>query len=121
MTTDTTLYRLAERVGAALRARGLMLAPPFSTADFDILYGEGISREGEIIELGVTHRIVDKSGAWYTYGKERIGQGKDNTREYLKEHAEIAREIENKVLAAVGIGVPEPKAEPKAEPRKAVG
>ena len=112
-----------EVIGSETRAKVVKnkVAPPFRNADFDILYGEGISREGEIIELGVTHRIVDKSGAWYTYGKERIGQGKDNTREYLKEHAEIAREIENKVLAAVGIGVPEPKAEPKAEPRKAVG
>ena len=112
-----------EVIGSETRAKVVKnkVAPPFRNADFDILYGEGISREGEIIELGVTHRIVDKSGAWYTYGKERIGQGKDNTREYLKEHAEIAREIETMVLAAVGIGVPEPKAEPKAEPRKAVG
>ena len=77
--------------------------------------------EGEIIKLGVAHRIVDKSGAWYTYGKDRIGQGKDNTRDYLKEHPEVAREIESKVLAAVGIGVAEPKAEARPEPRKAVG
>ena len=74
-----------------------------------------------MIELGVAHHIIDKSGAWYTYGKERIGQGKDNTREYLKEHSELAREIESKVLAAVGIGVAEAKAEPKAEARKAAG
>jgi recombination protein RecA len=112
-----------EVIGSETRAKVVKnkVAPPFRNADFDILYGEGISREGEIIELGVVHRIIDKSGAWYTYGKERIGQGKDNTREYLKEHSELAREIETKVLAAVGIGVAEPKAEPKAEPRKAVG
>jgi recombination protein RecA len=79
------------------------VAPPFKQAEFDILYGEGISREGEIIELGVAQRIVDKSGAWYAYNGERIGQGKDNTREFLKERPELAREIENKVRAAVGV------------------
>ncbi|HJQ64210.1 MAG TPA: recombinase RecA [Burkholderiales bacterium] len=112
-----------EVIGSETRAKVVKnkVAPPFRNADFDILYGEGISREGEIIELGVAHRIIDKSGAWYTYGKERIGQGKDNTRDYLKEHAELAREIEMKVLAAVGIGVAEPTAEAKPEPRKAVG
>jgi len=112
-----------EVIGSETRAKVVKnkVAPPFRTADFDILYGEGISREGEIIELGVAHGIIDKSGAWYTYGKERIGQGKDNTRDYLKEHPELAREIEMKVLAAVGIGVAEPKVEAKPEPRKAVG
>jgi recombination protein RecA len=80
------------------------VAPPFRTADFDILYNEGISREGEIIEMGVIHRIVEKSGAWYAYKGEKIGQGKDNTREFLKENPEMAREIEMKIREAVGIG-----------------
>jgi recombination protein RecA len=79
------------------------VAPPFREARFDILYGEGISREGEIIELGVEHKIVEKSGAWYAYNGEKIGQGKDNSREFLREHPEIAVEIENKVRAAVGV------------------
>jgi recombination protein RecA len=79
------------------------VAPPFKTADFDILYNEGISREGEIIELGVNHRIVDKSGAWYAYNGEKIGQGKDNTREFLKDNPAIAQDIENKIREAVGI------------------
>ena len=79
------------------------VAPPFKEAFFDILYGQGISREGEVIELGVVHKIVDKSGAWYAYNGEKIGQGKDNAREYLKEHPEIAKEIEAKVRAAVGV------------------
>ncbi len=79
------------------------VAPPFKTADFDILYNEGISREGEIIEMGVNHRIVEKSGAWYAYGGEKIGQGKDNAREYLKENPHIAVEIEAKIREAVGI------------------
>ena len=79
------------------------VAPPFREAHFDILYGEGISRVGEIIDLGVEHKVIDKSGAWYAYGGEKIGQGKDNAREFLKERPELAREIENKVRAAVGV------------------
>ena len=79
------------------------IAPPFREALFDIMYGEGISREGEIIELGVLHNIVDKSGAWYAYNGDKIGQGKDNTREYLREHPEMAEEIEAKIRAKVGI------------------
>ena len=82
------------------------VSPPFKEAFFDILYGQGISREGEIIELGVAHKLVDKSGAWYAYNGEKIGQGKDNAREYLKEHPEIAHEIEARVRAAVGVNNP---------------
>ena len=79
------------------------VSPPFKTAEFDILYGEGISREGEIIDMGVNARILDKSGAWYAYNGEKIGQGKDNAREFLKENPDLAREIENKVRESVGI------------------
>jgi recombination protein RecA len=79
------------------------VAPPFREAHFDILYGEGISREGEVVELGVAQKIVEKSGAWYAYNGEKIGQGKDNTREYLREHPDVALEIENKVRAALGV------------------
>ncbi len=75
------------------------VAPPFKQVQFDLLYGEGISREGEIIDLGVKHDIVDKAGAWYSYNGDRIGQGKDNVRNYLKEHPEIAEEIEQKIRA----------------------
>jgi recombination protein RecA len=74
-------------------------------AYFDILYGTGISREGEIIDMGVNAKIVDKAGAWYSYQGEKIGQGRDNTREFLKENADLAREIENKVRAQLGIAV----------------
>jgi recombination protein RecA len=91
------------------------VAPPFKTADFDILYNEGISREGEIIELGVVHRIVEKSGAWYAYNGEKIGQGKDNAREFLKENAEVAREIEGKIREAVGIAGGMPLSQEAAE------
>jgi recombination protein RecA len=79
------------------------VAPPFKTAEFDILYGEGISREGEIIDMGVAARILDKSGAWYAYNGEKIGQGKDNAREFLRENPEVSREIENKVRESMGI------------------
>ena len=79
------------------------VAPPFKEANFDILYGEGISREGEVIELGVLHKLVEKSGAWYAYNGDKIGQGKDNAREFLRSNPAIAFEIENKVRAALGI------------------
>ncbi|MGA0034364.1 MAG: recombinase RecA [Burkholderiales bacterium] len=94
-----------EVIGSETRAKIVKnkVAPPFRQAEFDILYGEGISREGEIIELGVVHNIIEKSGAWYSYGKDRIGQGKDNTREYLKENPQIANEIEAKIRAVLGI------------------
>jgi recombination protein RecA len=79
------------------------VAPPFKQADFDILYGEGISREGEVVDLGSQHGIIDKSGAWYSYNGDRIGQGKDNAREYLRERPALALEIENKIRERVGI------------------
>ncbi|KIA81918.1 recombinase RecA [Chromobacterium amazonense] len=81
------------------------VSPPFRQADFEILYGEGISRAGEIIELGVKHGFIDKSGAWYAYNGQKIGQGKDNTREWLKANPAIAEEIERKIREAVGVKV----------------
>ena len=75
------------------------VSPPFKLAEFEILYGQGISREGEIIELGVQHGMIDKAGSWYSYGDDRIGQGKENVREFLKTHPEIAAEIEQRVRA----------------------
>ncbi len=88
------------------------VAPPFKQAEFEILYGEGISRLGEVIDLGVQHDIVSKAGSWYSYGDDRIGQGKDNAREFLKEHPEMASEIERKVRALLMpptvVAVPDP-------------
>ena len=81
------------------------VAPPFRQAEFDILYGEGISWEGELIDLGVKHDIVEKSGAWYSYNGAKIGQGKDNVRVWLKENPDIANEIDAKIRAAVGINM----------------
>ena len=79
------------------------VSPPFKTAEFDILYGEGISREGEIIDMGVEAKVLEKSGSWYAYNGEKIGQGKDNAREFLRENVDLAVEIENKVREAMGI------------------
>ncbi|AXF15423.1 recombinase RecA [Paraburkholderia caledonica] len=79
------------------------VSPPFREAIFDILYGEGISRQGEVIDLGVQAKIVDKAGAWYSYNGERIGQGKDNAREFLRENPDIAREIENRIRESLGV------------------
>ena len=98
-----------EVIGNETRAKVVKnkVAPPFKQAEFDILYGEGISREGEIIELGVIHKLIEKSGAWYAYKGEKIGQGKDSAREYLKEHHKMAQEIEAKIRANVGVNVPQ--------------
>jgi recombination protein RecA len=79
------------------------LAPPFREAEFDILYGEGISREGDILDLGVEQDVVEKSGAWYSVGGERIGQGRENARLFLKEHPEMAGDLAKKILAKRGI------------------
>ena len=79
------------------------VSPPFKQAQFDILYGQGISREGEIVDMGVEAKVVEKSGAWYAYQGEKIGQGRDNARTFLRENPELAREIENKVRESLGI------------------
>ena len=91
-----------EVVGSQTRVKVVKnkVAPPFKQCEFDILYGEGISKEGELIDLGVLRDIVDKSGAWYSYNKERIGQGKDNARQFLKENPNIAADIESRIRAA---------------------
>lgn len=90
-----------EVIGSETRVKVIKnkVAPPFKQAEFDILYGEGISREGEIIELGVNAKLVEKAGAWYSYNGEKIGQGKDNAREFLRAHPEIANEIDAKIRA----------------------
>jgi recombination protein RecA len=79
------------------------VAPPFKQAEFDILYGEGISREGLLIDLGVEYKIVDKSGAWFSYGEDRLGQGRENTRAFLKENPDIADRVERDLRKALGI------------------
>ena len=90
------------------------MAPPFKQAEFDILYGQGISREGGLLDLGVDNGVVRKSGAWFTYGTDQLGQGKENARSFLKDNPALAAEIEEKILAALGIGEPGRKAKEAA-------
>jgi recombination protein RecA len=101
------IKKVDEVVGNETRVKVVKnkVAPPFKEAIFDILYGEGVSREGEIITLGVKHDLVEKAGAWYSYKGERIGQGKDNVRNFLKENPDIANEIEAAIRSKV---LPEP-------------
>jgi len=82
------------------------VAPPFKTAHFDILFGEGISREGEIVDMGVEANIIEKSGAWYAYNGEKIGQGRDKVRDFLRENPELAQEIENKIRQSLNVPLP---------------
>jgi recombination protein RecA len=82
------------------------VAPPFREAEFDIIYGEGISRLGSLLDLGVTHKVVEKSGAWYAFGGERIGQGRENAKKFLQENLAMADEIEGKLRAALGMAAP---------------
>ena len=102
-----SIKRGEEVIGSETRVKVVKnkVCPPFKTADFDILYGEGISREGEILDLGVTAKIVDKSGAWYAYKGEKIGQGKDNSREFLRENPDLAHEIENRIRESLGVSL----------------
>ncbi|MGH8724783.1 MAG: recombinase RecA [Burkholderiales bacterium] len=94
-----------EVVGSETRVKIVKnkVAPPFRQAEFDILYGEGISREGEVLEIGVLHGVLEKSGAWYIYNGDRLGQGKDNARDFLKENPALAREIEAKIREKAGV------------------
>ena len=91
------------------------VAPPFRIAEFDILYGEGVSKESELIDLGVKYDLVEKAGAWYSYGKDRIGQGKDNSRIFLKDNPEIAMELETKIRDIISADTKDPVTDKKAK------
>ena len=101
-----SLKQGADIVGSRTRVKVVKnkVAPPFKQADFDIMYGEGISREGSIIDIGTDMNMIEKSGAWYSYQGERLGQGRENVKEYLKEHSEIATEVYDKIRDALNIG-----------------
>ena len=103
-----TLKGGTEAVGNRTRVKVVKnkVAPPFKQAEFDILYGEGISREGSLIDLGVDNGVVKKSGAWYTYEGDQLGQGKENARTFLKDNPDLARDIERRLKELLGIGVP---------------
>ncbi|EZP25338.1 recombinase RecA [Microbacterium oleivorans] len=113
-----TLKDGSDAVGNRTRVKVVKnkMAPPFKQAEFDILYGVGISREGSLIDFGVEHGIVKKSGAWYTYEGEQLGQGKENSRNFLLKNTDVAAEIENKIKQKLGIGQPKVEAEAVAAP-----
>jgi recombination protein RecA len=115
-----TLKEGTDAVGNRTRVKVVKnkMAPPFKQAEFDILYGVGISREGSLIDFGVEHEIVRKSGAWYTYDGDQLGQGKENARRFLSENTDIAAEIESKILAKLGIGAA--KADSAAAPVESI-
>ena len=121
-----TIKRGDEAVGNETKVKVVKnkVAPPFKTAEFDILFGEGISRQGEIIDMGVNAKVIEKSGAWYAYQGEKIGQGRDNAREFLRENEALAFEIENKVRESLGIpllagGVEAPAVKEEKAPKAA--
>jgi recombination protein RecA len=122
-----TIKKGDEAIGNETRVKVVKnkVASPFKTAEFDILFGEGISRQGEIIDMGVTAKVIEKSGAWYAYQGEKIGQGRDNAREFLRENPSLSFEIENKVRESLGIPLlvaaveaPAPKAPKTAKEAK---
>ncbi|MDA2939001.1 recombinase RecA [Acidobacteria bacterium AH-259-A15] len=102
-----------QNVGNRTRAKIVKnkLAPPFREAEFDITFGQGISREGELLDLGLAHKIVERSGSWFSYGQERLGQGRENSKQFLREKADIAGEIEHKLKVALGLAKPLQKVE----------
>ena len=100
-----TLKQGDSQIGNRVKAKVIKnkVAPPFRQAEFDIMFGEGISKEGELVDYGVKLDIIDKSGAWFSYGATRLGQGKENAKQYLKDHPELAHEIEQKIKEALGV------------------
>ena len=98
----------AEVVGNRTRAKVVKnkLAPPFRSDEFDVIYGQGISKEGSLLDVGVDVGLIKKSGAWFTYDGDQLGQGRENARNFLRDNPELAREIEEKVKAQLGIGLP---------------
>jgi recombination protein RecA len=112
-----------EIVGNRVRAKVVKnkVAPPFRQAEFDLMYGEGISKEGSVLDLGVEEGLIAKSGAWYTYGDERLGQGREAAKEFLREHTELRDEIELKVRDSLGLVPPrrsdQEAVDPEVEPR----
>jgi recombination protein RecA len=114
----------AEVVGNRTRAKVVKnkLAPPFRSAEFDVIYGQGISKEGSLLDVGVDVGLIKKSGAWFTYDGDQLGQGRENARNFLRDNPELAREIEEKVKAQLGIGLPPvPAPEPDADADKPTG
>ncbi|NKX50551.1 DNA recombination/repair protein RecA, partial [Arthrobacter deserti] len=117
-----TLKEGTNPVGNRTRAKIVKnkMAPPFKQAEFDILYGQGISREGGLIDMGVEHGLVKKSGAWFTYDGDQLGQGKENARNFLKDNPDLAVELERRIKEKLGIGAKAEAAEGGEPKLKAV-
>jgi len=96
------------------------VAAPFREAEFDILYGEGISKEGDLLDLGVDHKVIEKSGAWYTFDGERMGQGRENARQFLKDNHDIRTEVDSRLRKGMGLPLLERTGEPKQEKAEVV-
>ncbi len=111
-------WHRAQFVGNRTRVKVVKnkVAPPFKQAEFDIMYGQGISREGGLIDVGVDAGLVRKSGAWYTYEGDQLGQGKENARAFLRDNPDLANELEKRILEKLGIGATVDEAPPPAEP-----
>ncbi len=118
-----TLKEGMQAVGNRVRAKVVKnkMAPPFRQAEFDVMYGEGISREGNILDMGVAHGIISKSGAYFSYGDERLGQGRANAKAFLKENSDIAEKILQEILVAAGVTTAGEEAEPEAGEEDAAG
>jgi recombination protein RecA len=110
-----TLKQAEESIGNRVKAKVIKnkVAPPFKQAEFDIMFGEGISKEGELVDYGVKLDIIDKSGAWFSYGDKRLGQGRENVKALLKEDQDLAHEIEDGIKVAMGFTEPKTKSESK--------
>jgi recombination protein RecA len=110
-------------VGNRTRAKVVKnkVASPFKSAEFDILYGRGISKEGSLLDVGVDVGLIKKSGAWFTYDGNQLGQGRENARNFLRDNPELARDIEDKIKAQLGVAVPAEPAEPEQRPDKGQG
>jgi recombination protein RecA len=92
------------------------VSPPFKSAEFDIIYGQGISKEGSLLDVGVDVGLIKKSGAWFTYDGDQLGQGRENARNFLRDNPELAQEIEGKIKAQLGVTMPEPVSTPDSDP-----
>jgi recombination protein RecA len=119
-----TIKNGTEPVGVRTKVKVVKnkLAPPFREAEFDVIYGEGISKEGTVLDAAAEHNVVEKSGTWYTYGNERIGQGRENAKRFLRENQKLLAEVETKVRAALGLkpvgAAPAASGEKAAAPEK---
>ncbi len=119
----TSIKEGEQVIGSRTKAKVVKnkMAAPFRQAEFDILYGEGISREGDLVDLGLQYKMIEKSGAWFSYGDVRLGQGRENVKQFLRENSDLAAELENKLRNSLGLIRPAPESQPAADPPSVAG